>query len=367
MSFAILGLGTALPPYPLTQERATALARVLCLRPEQAPLVPVLYRQTEIDRRHIAITDAVVDDVIQGTRSSQSIFLPNGLDDDHGPTTAERMRFFMEAATPLALESARGALAESGLAAQDLTHIVTVTCTGFSAPGIDYELIRGLGMAPTVERLQIGFMGCHGAINGLRLARALTGAHADARVLLCAVELCSIHFHYGWDPKRVVANALFADGSASVVGVAGSRTTPERWQVAATGSCLFPDSREAMTWNIGNHGFTMTLSTRVPNLIEAHLRPWLEDWLGQHDLTIDAIGSWAVHPGGPRVLVSVQRALGLAPDAVATSREILAGHGNMSSPTVLFILDRLRRQQAPRPCVAMAFGPGLVVEAALLV
>jgi predicted naringenin-chalcone synthase len=120
-----------------------------------------------------------------------------------------------------------------------------------------------------------------------------------------------------------------------------------------------------MTWNIGDHGFTMTLSPRVPDLIAAHLRPWLEQWLGQHGLGLERVASWAVHPGGPRILSAVEKALGLPREATAVSREVLAACGNMSSPTVLFILDRLRERSAPRPCVALGFGPGLVAEAML--
>jgi predicted naringenin-chalcone synthase len=120
-----------------------------------------------------------------------------------------------------------------------------------------------------------------------------------------------------------------------------------------------------MTWTIGDHGFEMTLSTRVPMLIAANLRPWLESWLGQHELTIGQVGSWAIHPGGPRILRAIEECLGLTPAATAASRDILAHYGNMSSPTVLFILDRLRQRSAPRPAVALSFGPGLVGEATL--
>ncbi|MBL8798437.1 MAG: type III polyketide synthase, partial [Planctomycetia bacterium] len=225
--------------------------------------------------------------------------------------------------------------------------------------------IKELGLPPTVERTHVGFMGCHGALNGLRVARAIAESNPHACVLLCAVELCSLHYHYGWNPKRIVANALFADGAAALVGKAASGAGG--WQVAGNGACIFPDSEYAMTWDVGDHGFDMTLSTRVPNLIEANLRPWIEQWLGAHRLGLSDIASWAVHPGGPRVLLSVAKALDVDLAAMAVSREVLQTHGNMSSPTVLFILNRLRQIDAPRPCVALGFGPGLAVEAALLV
>jgi predicted naringenin-chalcone synthase len=190
-------------------------------------------------------------------------------------------------------------------------------------------------------------------------------ADPAARVLACCVELCSLHFQYGWHEQQMVANALFADGAAAAVGVPAAAAPANAWQLAATGSRLFPDSADAMTWNIGDHGFAMTLSPRVPDLIATHLRPWLEGWLVQHDLGVDQVASWAIHPGGPRILSAVEKALGLPREATAVSRKVLAACGNMSSPTVLFILDRLRDRRAPRPCVALGFGPGLVAEAML--
>jgi len=214
--------------------------------------------------------------------------------------------------------------------------------------------------------VHVGFMGCHGAINGLRVAQAFADGQPAAHVLLCAVELCSLHYFYGWDPKKLVANSLFADGAAAVVGVSDSLRSAADWRVTATGSCLFSHTAYAMTWDIGDHGFEMSLSTRIPGLIAANLRPWVESWLAQQDLRIEQVATWAVHPGGPRILSAVEESLGLDRDALAVSREVLATFGNMSSPTLLFILERLRRRQAPRPCVALGFGPGLVVEAALL-
>jgi predicted naringenin-chalcone synthase len=366
MSFAILGLGTALPECVYTQEDAARVAQMLCQDPRQAPLVPVLYRQTEIVKRHLVLDRQVIRDIIEGTRLSQSPFLLKGSLDDPGPTTHERMQIYIATAFPLALSAARQALSEADLKPEEITHIVTVSCTGFSAPGVDIALIKALGLPPTTERTHVGFMGCHGALNGLRVARAVTGAEPDARVLLCAVECCSMHFHYGWDPKKVVSNALFGDGAAAVVGANGAGRA-DCWRVAANGARLFPDCEYAMTWNIGNHGFDMTLSTKVPNLIEANLRPWLESWLARQGLTIADIASWAIHPGGPRILNAVAETLELQPTATAVSHEVLTQHGNMSSPTVLFILDQLRRRGAPRPCVAMGFGPGLAAEAALFV
>jgi predicted naringenin-chalcone synthase len=181
------------------------------------------------------------------------------------------------------------------------------------------------------------------------------------------VELCVLHYHYDWDPQRLVANALFADGAAALVGVPEAAAPAGAWRVAANGACLFPDSEEDMTWAIGDYNFEMTLSKRVPGLIGAGLRPWLEGWLVGGGVTLKDVASWAIHPGGPRVLGAVEEALGLGSEAAVASREVFAACGNMSSPTVLFILEQLRSRGAPRPCVALGFGPGLAAEAALLI
>jgi len=241
---------------------------------------------------------------------------------------------------------------------------VTVSCTGFCTPGVDFAQIDRLRLPPTVQRTHVGFMGCHGAVNGMRVAMAFANAQAEARVLLCAVELPSLHFHYGPDPQKIVANALFGDGAAALIGMA-CHTDPTAWRLTATGSFILPDSVADMSWSVGDHGFEMTLSKRVPALIARHLSVWLERWLDRRSLKLKEIPSWIVHPGGPRILTAVEETLGLTAEQMAASRAILAECGNMSSPTVLFILDRLRLQHAQRPALALAFGPGMVVEAAL--
>jgi predicted naringenin-chalcone synthase len=213
-------------------------------------------------------------------------------------------------------------------------------------------------------------MGCHGVLNAIRVARAYVEADARAVVLVCAVELCSLHLQYGVDPQHMVANALFADGAAALVGAADDRVSSSQttaWRVAASGSCIVPDSEGAMTWRIGDHGFVMTLARSVPGLIRRHLAPWLDSWLSESGLQRSQIGSWAIHPGGPSIVTAVAGALQLTDADVQPSRQVLAECGNMSSPTVLFILDRLQKAGADRPCVALGFGPGLTVEAALLI
>jgi predicted naringenin-chalcone synthase len=366
MSLAILGLGTALPPTVLTRADALVVhSRLSAEAAARADWLPGIYEGSGIRTRHSALGTAALRDILEGTRESGSPFLPDAAGSD-GPSTAARMRLYAELAPPLAAEAAAAALARSGKCPAAVTHVVTVSCTGFAAPGVDAALVRTLGLAPTVQRTHVGYMGCHGAINGLRVARAFAGAAAGTCVLVCAVELCTLHLHYGCDPPRLVANALFADGAAAVVGVPGGEAPPDAWRVTAAGSCLVPGSTDAMTWVIGDHGFVMGLSKAVPRLIAANVRPWLVAWLAGEGLAPEGVASWAIHPGGPRILEAAAEGIGLPGEALAASRAVLAECGNMSSPTLLFILDRLRSAGAPRPCVALGFGPGLTAEALLL-
>jgi len=359
---SIRGLATAQPAHAIEQDRAAEIATTLVYGDEQQKrAVPALFRRTRVRRRGSVLFESV-----DGHRPEQSFYSPAASLADRGPTTAVRMQRYAAESVPLAVDAARRACEAADTSPLRITHLVTVSCTGFFAPGIDVALIKQLGLPSNVGRVQVGFMGCHGVLNGLRLLRAFIEADPAAQVLLCAVELCSLHYQYGATPDQLVANALFADGAAALVARAAEKTD-DHWQIAATASLLLPDCEEAMTWRIGNHGFEMTLSSRVPELIARDLRPWLEEWLTAEGLSLAAIGSWAIHPGGPRIIESVAAALNLPVSATAVSAEILAEHGNMSSPSVLFVLDRLQRANAPRPCVALAFGPGLIAEAALMV
>jgi len=363
MTFELRGIGTTQPEFSLTQDEALELHTTFCRIDEtRARTLRALYRRSGVKRRYSVLFENAGGPI----EGRQGLYRPAIDEDDRGPGTAERMALYEVRAPELAKEAASKALEAAGTSSDAITHLVTVSCTGFASPGVDAAIISGLGLPATTERTHVGFMGCHGALNGLRVAHSLMRTSPDAVPLVCAVELCSLHFAYGWDPDMMVANALFADGAAAVVGGEGEAGGDDVWKVQATGSMLMPGSEDAMTWRIGDHGFRMTLSARVPGLIEANLRDWLTQWLGDQGLGLGDIESWAVHPGGPRIVTSVQKSLGLSREQTAVSKEVLSEYGNMSSPTILFILDRLQKQAAPRPCVALAFGPGLVVEATLL-
>jgi predicted naringenin-chalcone synthase len=387
MPLSILGLGTALPVHTMSQEAALDMTTNIVGQDErQRRLLRVLFRKSAVKNRHTCVPHPIAYEWIkqEAELAAASVgggnggFVPsvNGSSDESflseqpvlnwGPTTRERMQLYAEFAAPLAKEAVGRAFEDAGFGPQDVTHLVTVSCTGFDAPGVDIELIDGLKLRPTTQRVNVGYMGCHGAINGLRVARGIAASDPKALVLLSATELCSLHYRFNWDDEGIIGNALFADGSAAIiVGNRDVHAGKPAFQLKATGSCLIPDSRHVMSWRVGDHGFEMRLTAEVSEKINTYLRPWMAEWLGEHGHSVESIASWAVHPGGPRILQSVEEALSLTRDATRVSHEVLSAYGNMSSPTVLFILDRMRRSQAPRPCVALGFGPGLVAEAAL--
>lgn len=363
MSLLLCGIGTAVPYHAVTQRDAAGIAQTFCCETEeQAQTLAVVYRRTGIQKRHSVLLESDG----PGTNERQSFYPAMQGPDDGGPSTGQRMECYEREAEPLAVEACRRAFHAAATKPGEITHLVTVSCSGFSAPGFDLAVLRELGLPGSVSRTHVGFMGCHGVLNGLRVARAFVEADARACVLLCAVELCTLHQQYGWQRGAIVANALFADGAAALIARRkGDRAAPG-WSVTRQASLVLPDSADAMTWRVGDHGFQMTLSAQVPELIARHLRDWLAARLGEAGLSVSQVPSWAIHPGGPRVLAACAEALLLNPAQLAASQTVLAEFGNMSSPTVLFIMQRLQQQNARLPCVLLAFGPGLTIEMALV-
>ncbi len=363
MTLALMGIGTAQPRYSIAQSEAADLASTFSLSTaEKSQTLKALYRRTRIERRGSVLLEQP-----DGCEPRQTFMPPATSEADFGPTTAARMDRFLTESAPLALAAVEQALSQSGLTAQEITHLITVCCTGFAAPGFDMQLIKTLPLSSGVARTHIGFMGCHGSLNALRVAKAFATADLNARILICSVELCSLHYQYGQGSDKLVANAIFADGAGAVVcrGATDASDRDNMWRLTRAGSHVFAESSDAMAWRIGDHGFEMTLSARVPELIATQLGPWMRSWLAEEQLSIADIRSWAIHPGGPRIVNQVAAGLSLPDNAAMVSQQVLAACGNMSSATILFILQRLITADAPRPCVALAFGPGLVVEAAL--
>jgi alkylresorcinol/alkylpyrone synthase len=278
-------------------------------------------------------------------------------------STARRMERYLTEALPLGKAAISDALAAAGVDPTDVGLFVVCSCTGYVTPGLDILLARDLGMAPSTQRLFVGHMGCYAAVPGLGVARTYVETAGRPAVLLCC-ELTSLHVQPpSASTEQIVSHSLFADAAAAVVLVPG----PQGYAIRDIASITDTSTADHMTWEVTDHGFRMGLSPRVPDVLAQHVAPFVDDMLGRHGLTRDDVDGWAVHPGGPRILDVVGRQLDLPPGALDTSRAVLAEHGNCSSPTVLMIVDTMRRWETPPSRILMlAFGPGLTLYAALL-
>lgn len=365
MAVIFTGLGTAVPDGAVSQAWACEFTLPLCCESdEQRRVMQLIYEGAGVQNR-----GTVVARPADAAHTNEDFYRLREHDDDRGPSTRRRMEKYEEFSLSLAMDSCESALAQADQDPREITHLVTASCSGFSAPGFDIGLIQNLGLSPETSRTHVGFMGCHGAFNALRVAKAYADSDPNAVVLVCSVELCSLHHYYGWSTEKVIANALFADGSGAVIcrGAAADRVPAHaKYRLIRNGSHLLDKSTNAMSWRIGDHGFEMTLSQKVPSLIEQHLAGWLTGFLAKENLQISDVRGWAIHPGGPRILDACLAALSLSSDDLLVSREILANYGNMSSATILFVLDRMKQQALEGPVVALGFGPGLTIEAMLL-
>jgi predicted naringenin-chalcone synthase len=275
------------------------------------------------------------------------------------PDTAARMRLFEAHAPELAAETVERL--ELGAERDRITHLLITSCTGFSAPGLDLELIERCRLSPSVERTMIGFMGCYAAINALKLARHIVRSEPDARVLVLNLELCTLHMQETSDIAQMLCFLLFADGCAACVVSA----EPRGLALESFKAVLLPNTRELMSWHIRGFGFDMVLSGQVPAAIHDALHFGTQELLGS--TPPEAIDFWAMHPGGRSILDSIERAFDLDPEELAPSREVLRRYGNMSSAAVMFVLDEMLRAPARAlkregKGLAMSFGPGLVAE-----
>ena len=362
MPLIIHGLGTAVPEQSVNQTESKTLSEwVSAERSEQVALIRRIQSRSHVQTRGSVLLEG---------DAAQTIHQRLPFYGDESPNTAERMEAYRRNATLLALQACKRAFSEAHISADVITHLITISCTGFHAPGVDCDLINQLPLSPHVQRTHVGFMGCHAALNGLRVAQAFVEADPKAVVLLCAVELCSVHLQYGWNPEHVVANSLFADGAAALIATHSDAPTqkPELTEIVlqASGSTVIPETNDLMHWQIGNHGFSMGLSPHVPEAIAKTLQPWLHEWLLAQGTDLSTIQQWAIHPGGPRILQACANSLSLTSKQLASSNYVLSHYGNMSSATVLFVLDHMRKHDHHGPCIALAFGPGLCAEVALL-
>jgi predicted naringenin-chalcone synthase len=341
-SASIAGIGIAHPP-TVAQEELWDGFFASHYGGVQRALAKRIFANSGVVRRHAAI-NPMIEDVT-------------------GWSTARRMQRYLVEATPLGKTAVSDALGSAAMSAADVGLFAVCSCTGYATPGLDILLARDLGMAPDTQRLFIGHMGCYAALPGLGVARDFVLASGRPAVLLCC-ELTSLHVQPpSAQADQIVSHALFADAAAAVVIKPG----PGEYAVREIVSVTDVATADHMTWEVTDLGFRMGLSSRVPDVLAAHVTTLVDGLLDRHGLTRADVDGWAVHPGGPRIMDVIARELALPLDALDESRAILAGHGNCSSPTVLMVLDAiLQRPVRPKRIVMLAFGPGLTLYAALM-
>jgi predicted naringenin-chalcone synthase len=322
---------------------------------------------------------------LDGSRLAKRVFSAAGVVTRHAAanplvedvsswSTEARMQRYVTEALPLGKDAVAAALDQAGLRASDIGMFVVCSCTGYTTPGIDLRLASSLGMAPDLQRLFVGHMGCYAAIPALGAVGDYVVARGRPAVLLC-LELTSLHLQQPTtDQQQFVVHALFSDAAAAVVvtpspGLASGGPGPSGLELVDVAALTDAATADHMTWEVTDLGFRMGLSPRVPDVLAEHVRPMMQSMLARNGLAIDDVAGWAVHPGGPRILDVVGAELRLPAGALESSRGVLAEHGNCSSATVLMVLDALTRRRPVRAggyVVALAFGPGLTLYAALL-
>lgn len=361
-------LATGTPPLETAQAEAARAVATLDRFAAKGEKVGRIYAAGCIEARQLAL---------DFTR-------PETLLELQGEPIQARMRLFEQHALPLAERVARAALEGRGgysapepIRAEEIALLVVVSSTGFVAPGLDVQLIERLGLRPDTARLTVGFMGCAAAFSGLRIACDHVRAHPGHKALLVCVELSSVNANFADTPNDIITHSLFGDGcAAAVVGALSEAQAREQGALVVEGlmSAVAAGTTDGITLGLHEQGITCTLSRQLPAYIEQRVGGLVDDFLRGHGLTRAALDFWAIHPGGRRIIDSVQRALGLDAGQLAVSWEVLRRHGNMLSPAVLFVLERTLARLATEPApraegrlgFALSFSPGVGVEGALL-
>ena len=342
---------------------ADFMAAALQFDEQQTRRLKALYRVSGIGQRFSVLEDY--------TRPNGAFtFYPNTPDLEPFPTVQQRMGLYRQHAVELSEKAVRNCLGQvTGVALKDLTHLITVSCTGMYAPGLDIELVERLGLASNIQRTAVNFMGCYAAFNAIKLADAICKADTRAKVMLVCTEICTIHFQKHDEPDHLVSNALFGDGAAAVL-MQGQPCQEVSLELQSFHCDLAPAGKREMAWHIGDTGFEMTLSSYVPDLIKSGIKQLTERLLEGLKTTFSEIKLYAIHPGGRRILEVIEQELGMTRNDNRFAYQVLQEFGNMSSATVLFVLkalmESLTRAEQNEPVLSFAFGPGLTLESMLL-
>lgn len=355
MHATIFSLDVRVPEKVLTQEEfLTKTCSFLNLSEAQKEFLERLAVRGGVQKRHTVLTEFLEEEGFYGKPCGKGF-----------PSTKERNILYMKEAPALAEVACKGALAEWGGSVSDITHVISVSCTGMMAPGIEFLLIEKLGLSKTVERLGINFMGCFGAFKALAIARSLALMNPQARILIVCTELCSLHFSKDPSKDTWIGNALFGDGSAAaVIGINPRSYEKPLLELHNQASEALSNTQDLMTWETGDFGYQMRLSPAIPGHFEAHIAPFAKRILGDIPLNDCA---WAIHPGGKSILNAIVKACAITKEHCIASWSVLNNFGNMSSPTFLFVLKEILQSVASKEwIIGLGFGPGLSVEGVLL-
>lgn len=359
MAVSILAISTAVPTNSISQkEIANKIIDMCSLDPEKAGAIKTLYHNSGIRTRYSVIPDFIK------TRKEWDFFgseFPT-----IAPGMAQRNDLYKTEAPKLAYEAADKAIKTWGEDPASITHVISVSCTGMVAPGIEFGLMKDLKLNSSVQRFGINFMGCFGAFKGLAIALSFAKEDPKHRILLVCTELCSLHFQAEQTPDNILANALFSDGAAAIIVGADPKTTETSLREIHHGASLGLDNTlDKMQWEASDHGFKMKLSHRVPVLLGRQISSFVKSLTGHDSPWMDC--DWAIHPGGKSIIQVIEKALNLEKHQTKASRETLANYGNMSSSTFLFVMDQLIRQKSSHKwTIGIGFGPGLSFEGILL-
>lgn len=361
MSAYIHQIETSLPEFQYRQdELRDRMKEIVSGGEKERRLLHHIYGRSGIDTRH-----SVVDDFKAGG-SFRLFFNGQGA----SPDTKHRNEVYIDKGRDLFTDVAQKLIKNSEFNPSDITHLITVSCTGFYAPGPDYDIVKSLGLSPAIERYHLGFMGCYAVIPALKLAKQVCSANPDANVMIVSVELCTLHFQSEPIVDDLISASVFADGGAGAIVSTRKPSSGRYYQINSFASAITDKGENDMAWTIGNTGFNMVLSSYVPSILSDGIQPFLNPVLETHGLTLDDINLWGIHPGGRAILDGLEKALNLPKSALNGSRSVLSDYGNMSSATILFVLKELLTHNpgdnAPQKTLALAFGPGLTIESALL-
>lgn len=351
---------TSVPKHKYTQtELRDRMKEIVGGSEKNQRLLHHIYGRSGIETRH-----SVVDD-FKSSGSFELFFNGQGAT----PGTKSRNDTYIKNGRNLFVDVAQKLIDSSDFDTSDITHLITVSCTGFYAPGPDYDIINSLGLQSSVERYHLGFMGCYAAIPALKLANQLCLADENATVMIVSVELCTLHFQAEPVLDDMISASVFSDGGSGAIVSSKKPAKGPYYSLDGFESAITEKGKEDMAWSIGDHGFNMTLSTYVPDILSDELNSFLQPIFKKYGITQDHINLWGIHPGGRAILDKVESTLSLKKDALGASRSVLANYGNMSSATILFVLKKLLSEPIKtneQKALAMAFGPGLTIESALL-